>query len=357
MADLYQEPRSESFYANGCDMSLTSPWQLLIVDDEPQICEQVKKFLQGELLPGSDTYPQVALLHNAASRCAEVRLCHGIMAVRRSTCSRSPASPGAAALARRTPNASLRGVGRALPAAQAVTDDRFLTTQRRFGQTPALVGHRPRPCGSSDFVHAPHRILTRIPVANRGNDRIRTGRDRGPGARQAPDARPSCPLRRRPSPALASRSAPRAVADARPTRRHPVRSSRRPRAHPGLPPPHGSLRQVRRLLTPCGRGFHAPSPEIFRPVESSTPWRDSSVVRRGRPPARRSAGRLRVISWGMGKALASTWGTDGAKPIAAPTAARGYRKLFLQAVTQADCGVDFDFLRAASMMKRASLGT
>ena len=42
-------------------------------------------------------------------------------------------------------------------------------------------------------------------------------------------------------------------------------------------------------------------------------------------------------------------------PIAAPTAARGYRKLFLQAVTQADCGVDFDFLRAASMKKRASL--
>jgi dihydroxy-acid dehydratase len=46
-----------------------------------------------------------------------------------------------------------------------------------------------------------------------------------------------------------------------------------------------------------------------------------------------------------------------AKPVAAPTAERGYRKLFLQAVTQADCGVDFDFLRAASMMKRASLGT
>jgi dihydroxy-acid dehydratase len=46
-----------------------------------------------------------------------------------------------------------------------------------------------------------------------------------------------------------------------------------------------------------------------------------------------------------------------ANPVAAPTAARGYRKLFLQAVTQADCGVDFDFLRAASMMKRASLGT
>ena len=37
--------------------------------------------------------------------------------------------------------------------------------------------------------------------------------------------------------------------------------------------------------------------------------------------------------------------------------ARGYRKLFLQAVTQADCGVDFDFLRAASMTKRVSFGT
>jgi dihydroxy-acid dehydratase len=30
-----------------------------------------------------------------------------------------------------------------------------------------------------------------------------------------------------------------------------------------------------------------------------------------------------------------------------PTAPRGYRRLFLQTVTQADQGVDFDFLRAA----------
>jgi dihydroxy-acid dehydratase len=35
-----------------------------------------------------------------------------------------------------------------------------------------------------------------------------------------------------------------------------------------------------------------------------------------------------------------------ANPITPPTAARGYRKLFLQTVTQADQGVDFDFLRA-----------
>jgi dihydroxy-acid dehydratase len=33
------------------------------------------------------------------------------------------------------------------------------------------------------------------------------------------------------------------------------------------------------------------------------------------------------------------------RPIKPPTADRGYRKLFLQAVTQADQGVDFDFLR------------
>ncbi|VTU20467.1 IlvD/Edd family dehydratase [Variovorax sp. PBL-E5] len=33
-------------------------------------------------------------------------------------------------------------------------------------------------------------------------------------------------------------------------------------------------------------------------------------------------------------------------PVAEPTAERGYRKLFLQSVTQADRGVDFDFLRA-----------
>ena len=35
-----------------------------------------------------------------------------------------------------------------------------------------------------------------------------------------------------------------------------------------------------------------------------------------------------------------------------PTAERGYLKLFLQTVTQADQGVDFDFLRAAKMVGR-----
>jgi dihydroxy-acid dehydratase len=34
-------------------------------------------------------------------------------------------------------------------------------------------------------------------------------------------------------------------------------------------------------------------------------------------------------------------------PVVEPSADRGYRKLFLQTVTQADRGVDFDFLRAA----------
>ena len=36
-------------------------------------------------------------------------------------------------------------------------------------------------------------------------------------------------------------------------------------------------------------------------------------------------------------------------PITPPTAKRGYHKLFLETVTQADQGVDFDFLRAAEM--------
>jgi len=35
-----------------------------------------------------------------------------------------------------------------------------------------------------------------------------------------------------------------------------------------------------------------------------------------------------------------------ASPVTAPTALRGYRKLFLDTVTQADKGVDFDFLRS-----------
>ncbi|MFZ2652299.1 MAG: IlvD/Edd family dehydratase [Burkholderiaceae bacterium] len=37
-------------------------------------------------------------------------------------------------------------------------------------------------------------------------------------------------------------------------------------------------------------------------------------------------------------------------PVIEPTAERGYRKLFLQTVTQADQGVDFDFMRAPQML-------
>jgi dihydroxy-acid dehydratase len=37
-------------------------------------------------------------------------------------------------------------------------------------------------------------------------------------------------------------------------------------------------------------------------------------------------------------------------PLTPLTADRGYRKLFLQTVTQADQGVDFDFLRAAKIV-------
>ena len=39
-------------------------------------------------------------------------------------------------------------------------------------------------------------------------------------------------------------------------------------------------------------------------------------------------------------------------PVVAPSAERGYRKLFLQTVTQADQGVDFDFMRAAQTVGR-----
>jgi dihydroxy-acid dehydratase len=33
-----------------------------------------------------------------------------------------------------------------------------------------------------------------------------------------------------------------------------------------------------------------------------------------------------------------------------PTAERGYRRLFLSTVTQADKGVDFDFMRASTIV-------
>lgn len=42
-------------------------------------------------------------------------------------------------------------------------------------------------------------------------------------------------------------------------------------------------------------------------------------------------------------------------PVKRPTAERGYRKLFLQTVTQADQGVDFDFLRCASLQQDKKL--
>jgi dihydroxy-acid dehydratase len=40
-------------------------------------------------------------------------------------------------------------------------------------------------------------------------------------------------------------------------------------------------------------------------------------------------------------------------PVVEPTAERGYRKLFLQTVTQADQGVDFDFLQAVKKVGKA----
>jgi dihydroxy-acid dehydratase len=45
-----------------------------------------------------------------------------------------------------------------------------------------------------------------------------------------------------------------------------------------------------------------------------------------------------------------------AKPVTEPTAPRGYKKLFLQTVTQADRGVDFDFLRAVETKRTAPGG-
>jgi dihydroxy-acid dehydratase len=42
-----------------------------------------------------------------------------------------------------------------------------------------------------------------------------------------------------------------------------------------------------------------------------------------------------------------------AAPVVRPTAGRGYQKLFLDTVTQADQGVDFDFLRAEHFTKKA----
>jgi dihydroxy-acid dehydratase len=41
-----------------------------------------------------------------------------------------------------------------------------------------------------------------------------------------------------------------------------------------------------------------------------------------------------------------------ADPVVPPAAPRGYHKLFLQSVTQADRGVDFDFLRAETVTGR-----
>ena len=47
-----------------------------------------------------------------------------------------------------------------------------------------------------------------------------------------------------------------------------------------------------------------------------------------------------------------TYGDAQERPVREPRAERGYRKLFLQSVTQADHGVDFDFMRAAQIRGR-----
>lgn len=47
---------------------------------------------------------------------------------------------------------------------------------------------------------------------------------------------------------------------------------------------------------------------------------------------------------------------QGDNPVVRPTAPRGYRKLFLQTVTQADQGVDFDFLRGVGLPPESSGG-
>lgn len=56
--------------------------------------------------------------------------------------------------------------------------------------------------------------------------------------------------------------------------------------------------------------------------------------------------RERSISLLVSEAVLARRATE--KRIAPPTAERGYRKLFLESITQADEGVDFDFLRAAN---------
>src|SRR5262249_42812396 len=45
-----------------------------------------------------------------------------------------------------------------------------------------------------------------------------------------------------------------------------------------------------------------------------------------------------------------------AQPVVEPRAERGYRKLFLETVTQADQGVDFDFMRAPVMVGKTPQG-
>jgi len=61
---------------------------------------------------------------------------------------------------------------------------------------------------------------------------------------------------------------------------------------------------------------------------------------RPRPGVPRSANAIRSFSQGRTAARRAK-----ENPVVEPTAERGYRKLFLQTVTQADKGVDFDFLR------------
>ena len=104
-----------------------------------------------------------------------------------------------------------------------------------------------------------------------------------------------------------------------------------------------------------GHGAHLRRPHERHGVRHHRAARDAGsgdrraararAQRRPHPPAASPSARSRcwcpTRNWRAARAT---------RRCAEPTAERGYRKLFLQTVTQADQGVDFDFLRAPKMV-------
>ena len=71
---LYQVPPFASHCVRGYDMTAATTWQLLFVDDDPDICRQVQEYLEGEIITSPDDRLQVETLNDFGSALNELEV-------------------------------------------------------------------------------------------------------------------------------------------------------------------------------------------------------------------------------------------------------------------------------------------